>query len=109
MGCPLVRESDGLALSSRNVNLKGNARQDALVLYKGLLAAKSAFAAGERDAKKLIRAAADVIHSVDAQIQYIEVADPETLAIFSDRVPESVQMMMAVRVGGVRLIDNMRL
>lgn len=109
VGCPLVRESDGLALSSRNVNLKGNARQDALVLHKGLLAAKSAFAAGERDAKKLIRAAADVIHSVDAQIQYIEVADPETLAIFSDRVPESVQMMMAVRVGGVRLIDNMRL
>ena len=110
VGCPLVRESDGLALSSRNVNLKGNARKDALVLYRGLLAAKALFASGERRSEALIEAAKNVIESVaEASIQYIEVADPDTLDIFKDKTGERVQMLMAVRVGGVRLIDNMRL
>ena len=53
---------------------------------------------------------ADLIESVaEASIQYIEVADPDTLDIFKDKTGERVQMLMAVRVGGVRLIDNMRL
>ncbi len=110
VGCPLVRESDGLALSSRNVNLKGSARQDALCLHNGLLAAKAAFAAGERDAKALVKAASDVINNVEGtSIQYIEVANPNTLDIFADKTGDEVQMLMAVRVGGVRLIDNMKL
>lgn len=110
VGCPLVREADGLALSSRNVNLKGSARQDALCLHRGLLAAKAAFAAGERDAAKLVAAARAQIDAVEgATVQYIEVANPDTLAIYSDQTTDEVQMLMAVRVGGVRLIDNMRL
>ena len=110
VGCPLVRESDGLALSSRNVNLKGNARQDALCLHNALMAAKAAFAAGERDADKLVAAAKAEIDKVDgAAIQYIHVADPDTLTIFEGKTTDAVQMLMAVRVGGVRLIDNMRM
>ena len=83
---------------------------DALVLNRGLLAAKALFEAGERNVNALIQAAKNLIESVDgASIQYIEVADPDTLDIFKDKTGDRVQMLMAVRVGGVRLIDNMRL
>lgn len=110
VGCPLVREKDGLALSSRNVNLSTKARQDALVLHRGLLAARTLFETGERRVEALLQAARCVIETVEeASVQYIEVADPDTLDIFRDKTGERAQMLMAVRVGGVRLIDNMRL
>lgn len=110
IGMPLVREADGLALSSRNVRLSADARRQALSLSRGLKKAKALFQSGCRDAKAL-RAEAEREISVqpDAQIQYISLADPDTLELFEDKTPDHLMMLMAVRVGGVRLIDNMRL
>ena len=74
------------------------------------IAAHAAFQAGERDSRRLIAAAEGEIRKAPgAEIQYVEVADPDTLAIFQGVTSDSVQMLMAVRIGGVRLIDNMRL
>ena len=110
VGMPLVREDDGLALSSRNIHLTAEARNQALSLHRGLECARRAFQEGCRDAQTLIARARDEISSQPlAEIQYIEVADPETLEIFDAEVPARVIMLLAVRVGGVRLIDNMRL
>ena len=110
IGMPLVRESDGLAMSSRNVRLSPEARKQALSLNHGLKRARDLFLSGCRDAKKLISEAANEISAQpDTEIQYIQVADPETLELFDDKVPDQVIMLLAVKVGGVRLIDNMRL
>lgn len=110
IGMPLVRESDGLAMSSRNVRLSPSARQQALSLNRGLKRARQLFMNGCRDAKKLVEEAqSEISAQPDTEIQYIEVADPESLEIFHDQVPDKTMMLMAVKVGGVRLIDNMKL
>ena len=110
IGMPLVRESDGLALSSRNVRLSPDARKQALSLNRGLKRAKAAFQKGVRNAEKLIwEAQAEIAVEKDAEIQYISVANPDTLELYNGTVPNQAIMLMAVKVAGVRLIDNMRL
>ncbi len=107
---PLVREHDGLALSSRNVRLSPEARLQALSLNRGLKKARAMFQAGCRKADDLIgEAQAEIAIQPDAEIQYISIADPDTLDLFLDKVPDRAIMLLAVKVGGVRLIDNMRL
>ena len=109
IGMPLVRESDGLAMSSRNVRLTPDARQQALALHRSLNMAKDLFQSGCRDAQKLIHIAKNEISAQSlADIHYIALAHPETLEIFHDSVPECVIMLLAVKFGDVRLIDNMR-
>ena len=103
----IQREADGLALSSRNVKLSPEARQQATCLYSALTQAQAAYEQGERDADKLRRMMLDVIGQASlAQEDYVSIAHPETLAEL-DRVEDRALFSMAVFVDGVRLIDNM--
>ena len=105
--CPIVREPDGLAMSSRNVYLDTEQRKAATVLYRSLSAAKAAYANGERDAEKLRQLMKDVVASEPlAQMQYISCADYDTLEEL-DNVTGKALLSMAVFVGKTRLIDNM--
>ncbi len=105
--CPIVREPDGLAMSSRNTYLNPEQRQAATVLYRALQAARRAFEAGERDAEALRQEMLRVLGGEPlARTQYVSVADPETLAELQGPV-ERALLSMAVFVGSTRLIDNM--
>jgi len=105
--CPIVREADGLAMSSRNTYLNPDQRQAATVLSRSLKAAKLAFHAGERDADALRAIVAEVVASEPlAQLEYISCAHPETLQELDGSI-ENGLLSMAVRVGRTRLIDNL--
>jgi pantoate--beta-alanine ligase len=104
--CPIVREPDGLAMSSRNVYLDPEQRQAATVLYRSLSIAKEAYENGERDADQLRQAIKDVLASEPlAQMQYVSCADYETLEELQ-RVERKALLSMAVYFGRTRLIDN---
>lgn len=107
--CPLVREPDGLALSSRNAYLAPPERKAALALSTGLRWAEKAVAAGERDAARLVAGVRSVIESEPlARIDYVEAVDPETLDSVAELRGE-VLVALAVFIGATRLIDNIRL
>jgi len=109
LGCPIVREADGLAMSSRNRYLDGAQRTRALALYRGLQAAQAAFEAGERDVTALeALARAPVSQAFDA-IDYVRLADARLLCPLSGRVPGPAVLLMAARLGSTRLIDNLEL
>jgi len=109
VGAPIVREGDGLAMSSRNVNLKGEDRVAARCLSLGLFRAKELFGKGERDAATLVAAAAAAIEGEPrANPEYAEGRDPVTLAPLSGRV-DAVTILVAAKVGPTRLIDNITL
>ena len=104
--CPIVREPDGLAMSSRNVYLGIEQRKAATVLFRALGAAKNEFEKGERDAEKLRRKMKDVIASEPlAQMQYVSCADYNTLEELQT-VTGKTLLSMAVFFDGTRLIDN---
>lgn len=104
--CPIVREPDGLALSSRNVYLTPSERRAATVLYRALTAAQTLYAAGERDAEKLRNAMSTTLATEPlAHPEYVSAADPNTLAELS-KIEHGVLLSMAVRFGATRLIDN---
>ena len=104
--CPVVREPDGLALSSRNVYLNPEERKAATVLYRALSAAKAKYDAGERDAEMLRAAMSSTIAAEPlAREEYVSAADPDTLAEL-ERIDKGVLLSMAVRIGKTRLIDN---
>jgi pantoate--beta-alanine ligase len=110
VGMPIVREPDGLAMSSRNAYLSAADRKAALSLSAGLAAAETAFKAGERDAAKLLAAARAPIEAESlARIDYVELRDAEELTAI-DRVERRAVLAMAVFVGSeakkTRLIDN---
>jgi len=107
--CPTVRETDGLALSSRNVYLSEQERQAAPVLYRALTAAQLAFLDGERQAEALRKIMSDtVIAEPLADLQYASCADPDTLIELESRV-ERALLSMAVFFRKTRLIDNLLL
>jgi len=104
--CPIMREADGLAMSSRNTYLSPIERQAALVLSRSLKAGKSAYEAGERNAEKLKQAVLSVLEAEPlARVQYVSCADPNSLQELSGAF-EQVLISMAVYVGKTRLIDN---
>jgi pantoate--beta-alanine ligase len=104
--CPIIREPDGLAMSSRNVYLDPEQRKAATVLYRSLSAAKETYDRGERDAEKLRQVMKDVLASEPlAQLQYVSCADYDTLAEL-DTVKGKTLLSMAVFIGKTRLIDN---
>jgi len=101
-----VRETDGLALSSRNRLLGAEARQAARCVRRALDAATAAVAAGETSARSLAdRAAAVIADEPQARLEYAEVRDPESLTELEE-VTGPALLALAVWVGGVRLIDN---
>jgi pantoate--beta-alanine ligase len=106
VGCPIVRESDGLAKSSRNAYLSKEERQAALVLSRSLTAAREALAAGERSTERLVGVIEDVIAKEPlAHIDYVSVVEGETLQPVP-QVDTSVLVAIAVYIGKTRLIDN---
>ena len=104
--CPIVREPDGLAMSSRNVYLDAEQRKVAVVLFRALSAAKDEFEKGERDAEKLRKKMKEIIEREPlAKIQYVSCADYDTLQEL-ETVKGKTLLSMAVFFGGTRLIDN---
>jgi len=109
VGAPIVREGDGLAMSSRNVYLKGEDRIAARCLSRGLFRAKELFGKGERDAGILVAVAGAAIAGEPlAKMEYAEGRDPGTLAPLTGRV-DAVTILLAAKVGPARLIDNITL
>jgi pantoate--beta-alanine ligase len=105
--CPIIREADGLAMSSRNTYLSPNERKAARVLYRALTEAQTAYQQGERQAEHLRAIMTEVINSEPlARLQYISCADPDTLEELQGQVDRAL-LSMAVYVGNTRLIDNL--
>jgi pantoate--beta-alanine ligase len=103
---PIVRETDGLALSSRNAYLSAEQRRSALALSTGLAAAQAAFKAGERDAQKLLAAARGPLESdPGVKIDYVELRDADELTELTTVGTRAV-LAIAAFVGKTRLIDN---
>lgn len=104
--CPIIRETDGLAMSSRNTYLDEDQRGAATALARALHAAESAFENGEKDADALRHMIMDVLNAEPlAKVQYVSAADPGTLRELAGEVEEAL-LSMAVYVGKTRLIDN---
>jgi pantoate--beta-alanine ligase len=105
--CPIVREPDGLAMSSRNVYLDPQQRQAATVLSRSLREARKAYDTGERDAGVLRKIMKDVLSSEPlAEVQYVSCADYETLEEL-EAINRKALLSMAVFIGKTRLIDNL--
>jgi pantoate--beta-alanine ligase len=101
-----VREDDGLAISSRNVQLNGEQRRAATVLYRALAAARDRIAGGERDAAEVKRTAAEVLaQEPSVRVEYFEIVDSEEMQPV-DRIETRVRIAGAEWAGTTRLIDN---
>jgi len=102
----LIREKDGIAMSSRNTYLSPKERQRALILYRSLMKGKELFQSGERKASVLLKAVTESIKSAGGvTLQYVEIRDAQTLERIED-VDKPAVIALAVIVGSVRLIDN---
>lgn len=102
---PIVREDDGLAMSSRNKYLSPAERAEAVCLSRALEKADALFADGERNAEALRSAVRDVIEQTSGRVDYIELVDDETLQPV-EQVERPVLLALAVKFSGARLIDN---
>ncbi|PEN14963.1 pantoate--beta-alanine ligase [Longibacter salinarum] len=108
VAAPIVREADGLAMSSRNAYLSDEHREQATVLFEAVQQAESAIQAGEQDATRIVRAMQNALDNApDARVQYAEVVDSRTL-VSIDRLEPGQDVLAAVAVffGDTRLIDN---
>lgn len=106
IGCPTVREKDGLAMSSRNTYLASDEREKALLIYASIRKLQELVKAGERSAQALKAEARNVLSSGNGiEIEYVSIVDPETLAEI-DTIRENAVYAVAVRIGKTRLIDN---
>jgi len=104
---PIVREHDGLAMSSRNTYLSPEEREQALVLNRSLKMAEELILSGERDAETVKQKMKDMINEQpDAKIDYVEILHPETLE-FQSKIKSDVLIALAVKIGKTRLIDNL--
>jgi pantoate--beta-alanine ligase len=106
VACPLVREPDGLALSSRNAYLSRDDRRAAPVLFRALRAATDAAVAGERDPQRLTAIIREIVATEPmVELEYVEVRDAVSIAPIA-RVDGDVLVALAAHLGGTRLIDN---
>ncbi|MFM7069804.1 MAG: pantoate--beta-alanine ligase [Actinomycetes bacterium] len=106
VGCPVVRESDGLAMSSRNVRLGDSSRLVAPILHRALEAGAADVRNGERSASAVHQRMAAIVGTEAAiTVDYLEVVDPVTLEPVTD-IAAPVRLIGAVLLGGVRLLDN---
>ncbi len=109
VGAPIVRETDGLAMSSRNSYLSADERRRARCLFEALKQAETMLHGGVRNAAALIDAAGHTIsRHHDAVIDYIEIFDPETIETVAT-IDRPARMAVAVKIGKTRLIDNILL
>jgi pantoate--beta-alanine ligase len=102
---PIVREKDGVALSSRNAYLDPDERRRAVSLWQALTATRGRFAAGERDVRKLEQLAASTISDAGLKVDYAELRDPLELARLEEATA-STRLFLAAFAGKTRLIDN---
>ncbi|MCR4604530.1 MAG: pantoate--beta-alanine ligase [Eubacterium sp.] len=106
IGCPIIREDDGLAKSSRNTYLSDEERQAALVLSKSLKEGKALIEGGEKDASKVTSAIKAVIEAEPlAKIDYVEAVDFDTIEPITE-IKNNTLIAIAVYIGKTRLIDN---
>lgn len=107
VGCPIIREADGLAKSSRNTYLSPESRKQAVVLSKSIFMARKMIEDGERDAEKVKKAMRELIESEPlTDIDYVEIVDVNTMKSL-DVIKGDILCAIAVNVGGeARLIDN---
>jgi pantoate--beta-alanine ligase len=105
LAAPIVREADGLAMSSRNRYLTPSERAEAVCLFQSLEKARECFAAGERDAQTLKAAVRAVIEATSGRVDYIELVDDETLRPV-ETLEKPALLALAVKFSGARLIDN---
>jgi len=109
VACPIVREPDGLAMSSRNAYLDSQQRKQALVLHRSLLRVKKSWDAGERDVTKLITAGREEFTAEKSVVlDYFEIVDPASLDPVKN-IAGSALVAVAAAVGTTRLIDNLLL
>ena len=106
LACPIVRERDGLAMSSRNRYLAADARTRAAAIYRGLYAASTAFARAERNENRLLELARAPIAAAFDSIDYVRIVDPEELTPSPEIAADASVMLVAARLGATRLIDN---
>ena len=107
--CPIVREPDGLAMSSRNAYLSSEQRQQALALHRSLMRVEAAAGAGERDAAKLIEIGKQATaEEPGARLDYFAIVDPDTLLPVPS-ISRGTLVAVAAYVGTTRLIDNILL
>jgi pantoate--beta-alanine ligase len=105
VGLPIVREPDGLAMSSRNAYLSPEGRVQALALSRGLAAAEASFRAGERSAAALVAAARAPLEQAGVRIDYVELRDADELTAL-ETLDRRAVLAIAAFVGSTRLIDN---
>lgn len=106
VGCPIIREPDGLAMSSRNIYLSPEDREAAVVLRRALDAGEQRILAGETDPDAVARAMTKVVEAEPrAQLDYVAVVDPVTL-VSPDRIGDETRLLIAAFLGTTRLIDN---
>ncbi|MGQ9856423.1 MAG: pantoate--beta-alanine ligase [Fervidobacterium sp.] len=103
---PIVREEDGLAMSSRNVYLNEEERKEATRLYKSLLKAKEMIESGERNVNKIKEEMLKILNHPLLRVDYVEIVDEKTLTPV-ESIDKKVLIALAVFVGKARLIDNM--
>jgi pantoate--beta-alanine ligase len=109
VGCPIVREADGLAMSSRNVYLSDADRAAAVALSKALFRARDKIARGERSASRVSEAMRNLLNATaGVDVDYVAVVEPNTLEPL-ERIDHEARALIAARVGSVRLIDNLAL
>jgi len=106
LGCAIAREPDGLALSSRNRYLDAAQRSQAIAIHHGLNAAEAAYRTGERDPAQLEQIARAIIEPSFDAIDYITLADAETLAPPNTPLDRPAVMLVVARLGATRLLDN---
>lgn len=103
--CPIVREKDGLAMSSRNIFLNPAERNIATILRKALQIGETMIKLGERDSQTIIKEIKRKIKETNAEIDYVEIVDPDTL-VKKERISGRVLIAAAIFIGNTRLIDN---
>ena len=108
VGCPIVRESDGIAMSSRNKYLSASARKQATSLFKSLLIVKKEVSDGVREIDKLKSKMKSLIEKNNGMIDYIEFIDPQTLKSIT-KIESNFRIVLAVFFDKTRLIDNMEI